>query len=77
MKKTQAAQVYFPIEIYVQIKQVAKSENKALATWVRDLVVKELDKGPKRKKLTDLPSFKLNLPRNASETIDDILYGSA
>ncbi len=77
-KKIQAAQVYFPIEIYMKAKLISKNEGKPLATWVRELVVKEVNRKSKdSKKFSDLPTFSWkNVNPHFSEHLDDILYDS-
>lgn len=76
-KKTQAAQVYFPVGLYLQIKEQAKLENKSLAKWLRDLALKELQKNnKKRKSLLDLPSYEWDdVDPHLSENIKKELYG--
>ena len=77
-KKTQAAQVYFPVDLYLQMKALAAKENKALAAWIRDLALKELDKSQaKKQSFSDLPSFNWpGLPDDLSENIDASIYDS-
>jgi len=75
-KKTQAAQVYFPIDVYFEIKQVASKENKPMAEWIRDVVIKEM-KTKGKKKFTTLPKFSWGKKKsNISEKIDEIIYGN-
>lgn len=77
-KKVQAAQVYFPVQIYIQIKQIALDEGKPMATWVRDLVVKEVKKkSPKRKTWADISTFSWpEKDHQLSQHIDDIIYAN-
>lgn len=75
-KKTQAAQVYFPVDVYFEIKQVALKENKPIAQWIRDVVIKEMETKSK-KKFTTLPKFSWGKKKsNLSEKIDEIIYGN-
>jgi hypothetical protein len=75
---TQAAQVYFPIEDYFEIKQIAQEEGVPLAAWIRKLALKEVKKhASKKSKFSDLPTFKWKGPqKNLSEHIDQVLYDS-
>lgn len=75
-KTSQAAQVYFPVEMYIAIKEIAKDENKAIAEWIRDIISKELKKKQRKKvSLTDLPTFNWKTKENnISEKIDEIVY---
>lgn len=75
-KKTQAAQVYFPIDVYFEIKQIASKESKPMAEWIRDVVIKEMEtKG--KKKFTALRKFSWGKKKsNLSEKIDEIVYGN-
>ncbi len=77
-KKIQAAQVYFPADMYLRLKRLAKNENKPLASWFRDLAAKELKKKePKRMKLSDMPTFNWpDLDPYTSEKVDEIVYGN-
>lgn len=73
--KTQAAQVYFPVDVYFQIKYVAKKADKPLATWIREVVMKELNKtSKKRKKFSDFPTFSGG-GGDGCQDIDKIVYG--
>ena len=74
--KQQAAQVYFPADLYLQIKQVAAEAGLPMAAWIREIVTEEVQKGQKRrKKLSELPSFTWGKETDVSERIDEILYG--
>ena len=77
-RKIQAAQVYFSSDLYMKVKLISKNEGKPLATWVRELVVKEVNRKSKsRKKFSDLPTFSWkNVDSNLSENLDDVLYDS-
>ena len=77
--KQQAAQVYFPLPMYFQIKVIAKNENKAMAEWIRDTVTKAVEKKRKNKrKLNDLHSFSWKSDDiKLSEHLDDIIYGDS
>ncbi len=77
-KKMQAAQVYFPCDMYFRLKRLAKNENKPFARWFRDLAEKELKKKePKRMKFSDMPFMKWKDPDPfTSQKIDEIVYGS-
>jgi hypothetical protein len=77
-RKVQAAQVYFPMHIYLQIKQIAADEGKPMAAWVRDTVTKEIEeKTPKKKTWAEIPTFSWpETDHKLSEHIDDILYGN-
>ena len=76
-KKTQAAQVYFPVDLYWEIKLIAGEEDKPTATWIRDVVTKEVEKArKKRKPFSEMPTFsnwKSDDPY-ISEKIDEIVY---
>lgn len=74
--KTQAAQVYFPKSVYLQIKMRATAEKKPAATWIRDVVVMELSKPKKKgKRLSDLKTFSFpDLEPFQPEDIDKIVY---
>ncbi len=78
--KQQAAQVYFPSPLYFQIKQIAQEEGQPMATWVRDLVIKEVEKRrKKRPKFSELPTFAwkhIDDP-HLSEHIDQVIYGAS
>lgn len=78
MKKIQAAQVYFPVSLYYEIKLIAEKEQKPLAAWIRDVVQKEVKAHQKgRAKLTDMPTFKLaGVEPDLSERIDEFIYDS-
>lgn len=75
-KKIQAAQVYFPFPLYIQIKQIASDEGKPMATWVRDVVTAEVEKKePKKKAWADLPTFDWpEKDRDLSKHVDDVIY---
>ncbi len=77
-KKVQAAQVYFSTDLYMKAKLISRSEGKPLAAWVRELVVKEVNRKSKsHKKFSDLPTFSWeNVDPNLSEKLDDVLYDS-
>ena len=77
-KKMQAAQVYFPVDVYFEIKQIAQKEEKPLAEWVREVVLKEIKTHKKkRSKFSDLKTFSWEKKKhNTSENIDKILYDS-
>lgn len=76
-KYMQPAQVNFPIDIYLRMKRLAKSQNKAFAKWLRDLAEKELKKKePKKMRFCDMPTFSWpGVETNISERIDEIAYG--
>ncbi|MDP2691604.1 MAG: hypothetical protein Q8O95_04360 [bacterium] len=78
-KKTQAAQVYYPFDAYMRLKRVAKSQNKALAEWIRDVTVEVAEKQEKKRKkmkFTDMPTFSwTDSDPLTSEKIDEIVYG--
>lgn len=76
-RKTQAAQVYYPVQDYLEIKLIAKAQNKSLASWIRETTLKEVKRNKARRdKLSEMPVFDWpNAPRNLSEHIDDIVYG--
>ncbi|PIQ78866.1 hypothetical protein COV81_03990 [Candidatus Peregrinibacteria bacterium CG11_big_fil_rev_8_21_14_0_20_41_10] len=76
LMKQQAAQVYFPKNVYIKIKQIAKKENKPLAAWIRDVVQQQLaQENRQRKKLSDLPTFTWDVEdKNLSENIDKYIY---
>lgn len=75
-KKTQAAQVYFPVDVYYQIKFISEREGKPMAAWIRDVVNKEVAKKRKKKmKMSDLPTFSHpGADPYTSEKIDEIVY---
>lgn len=77
--KQQAAQVYFPLPVYVQMKQIALKKEKPLATWIREVMTAVTEKEMRKKKdLVDLPSFIwAEDDPYLSEHIDDILYGDS
>ncbi|MDZ4245205.1 MAG: hypothetical protein U1D98_04780 [Candidatus Gracilibacteria bacterium] len=74
--KTQAAQVYFPKSVYFKIKIEAKREDKPMAAWIRDIVLKELEKKNKgKKRLSDLKTFSVpEFKGFKPEDIDKIVY---
>lgn len=74
--KTQPAQVYFPMDMYIEIKKISKNENKAIAEWIRDIVSKEVwKKQQKKKAFSSLPTFNWETKeKNISEKIDQIIY---
>lgn len=74
--KQQAAQVYFPVATYLQIKVLAKKENVSLASWIRDAVEEKAKKSQKhQKKITDWPTFKWGKKNDdTSNNIDKIAY---
>lgn len=76
-QKTQAAQVYFPIQDYLEIKLFAKAQNKSLASWIRETTMKAVKRNKvKKHKFSEMPIFDWpNAPRNLSEQIDDVVYG--
>lgn len=76
--KKQAAQVYYDLPEYIKLKIFAKKKKKKpLATWIRDVTLREYEKENKtKKKLIDLPTFNWDVgDRNLSEHIDDVVYG--
>lgn len=73
--KQQAAQVYFPVGLYMQIKVLAAQEGKPMAAWMRDLAEKEVTKQfKKRKSLADMPVFSWGNDPTVSQHIDEIVY---
>jgi len=79
-RKVQAAQVYFPMHIYLQIKQIAADEGKPMAAWVRDIVTKEIvgkKKNAKKNAWANVPSFSWpETDHRLSQHVDDIIYGN-
>jgi hypothetical protein len=76
--KQQAAQVYFPIGLYLQIKSIAASEGKPMAAWMRDLAEKEVVKQFKQKKsLSEMPTYSWGSDPTVSQNVDKIVYGSS
>lgn len=73
-KQNQAAQVYFPVESYLKIKQVAKKENKAIAAWIREAVEEKLEHYPEGKSFSELPTFDWCVDPATSQKIDEIVY---
>ncbi len=78
LKKIQAAQVYFPADLYMKAKLISKNEGKPLAAWIRELVAHEVERKLKtHKKFSDLPTFSWKkVDSHLSEKIDDVLYDS-
>lgn len=76
--KQQAAQVYFPIGLYIQIKALAASEGKPMASWMRDLAEKEVVKQlKKRKSLADMPVYSFpDIETDISQRVDEIVYAN-
>lgn len=76
--KHQAAQVYFPVGLYMQIKVLAAQEGKPMAAWMRDLAEKEVAKQfKKRKSLADMPVYSFpGLETDISQRVDEIVYGN-
>lgn len=74
-KKTQAAQVYFPVELYMRLKLRSSQDGLPLATWIRNVVQTELERSSKKKekKFSDLPTFAMGGGIN-SEKLDKIIY---
>lgn len=73
--KQQAAQVYFPVGLYMQIKVLAAQDGKPMAAWMRDLAEKEVAKQfKKRKSLADMPVFCWGKDPTVSQHIDEIVY---
>lgn len=77
--KQQAAQVYFPISLYMEIKQISGQEGTSMAAWIRELASREIKKkNLKKKSLANLPTFQWAEDEpNLSEHIDDVLYGDS
>ncbi len=72
----QAAQVYFPVSLYVQIKARAAEEGKPMAAWVRDLVAEEIEGVHKKKKpMSQMKTFSWSDDPTISQRIDEIVYG--
>lgn len=71
-------QVYFPDEIYTEVKVVAKKENKPTAQVVRELLEEGLNlkrqKSSIGKALRSLTSIKAKGPKDLSSNIDKYLY---
>jgi hypothetical protein len=73
--KQQAAQVYFSLPVYMEIKEVAKQEGLPMATWVRNLVTKEIKKkNLKKLKFSELSTFSWPGAKTTPEEIDEIVY---
>ncbi|QQR54683.1 hypothetical protein IPG41_05860 [Candidatus Peregrinibacteria bacterium] len=73
--RQQAAQVYFPKMLYMQIKVLAAQEEKPMAAWIRDLTEKEVKKQlKKRKSLAEMPTFAWGDDPTISQRIDEIVY---
>lgn len=74
--KQQAAQVYFPIDLYMQIKVISTQEGKPMAAWVRDLAEKEVTKKMKKKKsLADMPVYSFpGIETDISQRVDEFVY---
>ena len=72
-------QVYFPEEIYTEVKVVAKKENKPTAQVVRELLEEGLNlkrqKSSVGKALLSLTTIKAKGPKDLSSSIDKYLYG--
>jgi|GEM_PF-2113029 len=77
--KQQAAQVYFPLPVYLQMKQIALKKGKPLAGWIREVMIEQVKKGTRKQKdFADLPTFTwAKDDPSLSEHIDDILYGNS
>lgn len=77
-RKVQAAQVYFPMHIYLQIKQIAADEGKPMAAWVRNVVLNEVKKkNSKKNAWANIPSFSWpETDHRLSQHVDDIIYGN-
>ncbi len=74
--KQQAAQVYFSLPAYLELKSIAASHGKPFATWARDVLAQEAVKENLQKKsLADMPSSSWGGDDPyLSEHIDEILY---
>lgn len=74
--KTQAAQVYFPKSVYLQVKLRASQADQPTAAWIRNIVIQELGKQKKKaKKLSDMPTFSVPEFKNFKpRDIDKIVY---
>jgi len=74
--KQQAAQVYFPVDLYMQIKLISAREGKAMAAWMRDLAEKEVTKKMKKKKsLADMPVYSFpSIETDISQRVDEFVY---
>jgi hypothetical protein len=77
--KQQAAQIYFPLATYLEIKSIATAYGKPFATWARDVLVKEAQKENRKKtSLADIKFFdKSTNDPHLSEHINDVLYGDS
>jgi hypothetical protein len=75
--RQQAAQVYFPIGLYLQIKALAAEEGKPMAAWVRDLAEREVVKKSKtRLSLAEMPVYSFpGIETDISQRVDEIVYG--
>jgi len=76
--KQQAAQVYFPLPLYMEIKQIALEEGVPFAALVRETMEKRVKKGSKkRKSLADLPTYSFpGIETDISQRVDEIVYGN-
>lgn len=74
--KQQAAQVYFPLPLYMEIKQIALEEGKPFAALVRETMEKRAKKGrTKRKSLADLPTYSFpGIETDISQRVDEFVY---
>lgn len=77
--KQQAAQVYFPLPVYIQMKQIALKKGKPLAGWIREVMMEQVETTIKTASdLADLTAFKWpDGDPSLSEHIDDSLYGDS
>ena len=75
--KNQAVQLYFPKSVYLEIKLNAAQKKKPAATWMKEIIVKELKKNSgKKPKFSDMPTFSFPEFKNFKpEDIDKIVYG--
>lgn len=75
--KQQAAQVYYPKGAYLQLKIVAAEEGKPLASWIRDVTLREMEKKLKKKKsLSQMKTYSFpGVDPGTSQKVDEIVYG--
>lgn len=75
-EKNQAVQLFFPKSMYLEIKLNAAQKKKPAATWMKDVIQKELEKDKaKRPKFSDMPTFSFpELKPFKPEDIDKIVY---
>jgi len=73
-KKTQAAQVYFPMEEYIEIKFLALKKGKTIAEWIREASREKKEKEIKKKKHTlyDLAGIIKTTPNEDCSDISEI-----